>query len=428
MPDFALFTLLNEPNVLWVIVGVCFLAIAMSCVGTFAWLNRQSLIGDAMAHCALPGIAAAFLFSQSRHPLILLPVAIFSSLLGNMLMNWLIQRSKLTADSALAIVLSGFFAFGALLLSVIQKLPIAGKSGIDQMLFGQAAAVDDTDAIILIIITSLVLLVITVIMSRLRMIIFDTNYSQSIGINVSLYKQIMGVLIAICVVTGIQIVGVILVSALLIFPAINARQWSHHLRSLLFIAIISALIASVSGVLVSYHYSHMPTGPWVVVFLALILITSLLFSPHGFLIKRIKIHQRQIIIHAENVIRVIYLLNKTNKEAKFTLHDIININSMPLKMIKKGLTYAIRQNWVTDDTHSGYRLTQLGTAKAQIITRHHRLWEQYLSQNKQFSTQNLHLSAEYAEHIIDDELADSLDEFLGHPSKDPHGQSIPSKL
>ena len=94
MNEFSVLMLIQEPNALWVIIGVCFLAISTSCIGTFAWLNRQSLIGDAMAHCALPGIAIAFLFSQSRHPFILLPVAIASSILGNVLLNWLITRTN----------------------------------------------------------------------------------------------------------------------------------------------------------------------------------------------------------------------------------------------------------------------------------------------------------------------------------------------
>ena len=314
-----------------------------------------------------------------------------------------------------------------MILSLIQKMPIAGKAGIDQMLFGQAAALDDFDVNMLIFCACVVLSVIILILPRLRMVIFDAQFARSLKISERAYKQVMGLLIVICVVIGIQVVGVVLMSSLLIFPAINARQWSNNLHTLLLIAIITALLASISGVLVSYSYSNMPTGPWIVVFLTLFLIFSLLFSPRsGYLLKFLKGYHHRTIIYAENITRIWYLLANKQQRSEFTISDILKIRSMQPRRLQRGLKYALKKNWLQSATY-GYQLTEEGLIKAETITRHHRLWEQYLSQNKKLSDQIVHHSAEYAEHIIDEELADKLDEFLGHPSIDPHGQFIPSK-
>ena len=430
MVELSLIALFQEPNFLWVILGVCMLAIATSCVGTFAWLNKQSLIGDAMAHCALPGVAIAFLFSQSRHPFILLPAAIIAALTGNAILNWLVRRTKLSPDSALAIVLSGYFAIGAMILSLIQKMPIAGKAGINQMLFGQAAALDSLDVNVLTITACVVIFIVMMVLPRLRMVIFDSQFAQTTGTSVAVYKQLMGVLIVVCVVIGIQIVGVVLMSSLLIFPAINARQWSNHLHRLLVISAITALLASVLGVLISYYFSNMPTGPWIVVFLTIFLLFSLLFSPRsGGLVKRIIDYRQQTIIHSENITRIWYLLHhKTDNKntAEFTKTDALKVRSMKSQTFNRGFKYALKKGWL-EPWGYGYRLSTLGFSKAEKITRHHRLWEKYLSENKQLPAQQVHNAAEYAEHIIDDNIADKLDEILGHPSLDPHGQFIPIK-
>jgi len=279
----------EDANALWVLIGSVLLGMSASVVGSFAVLKRNALIGDALAHSALPGVMMAFILFETQSPLVVLFGAMSSSLLGLFLMDWLPKNTKIKPDAALAITLSFFFALGLMALSYIQGLNVEGKSGLDKILFGQAAAMLPEDLMVLSAVAMGVLLLITLLFQKWRLITFNRQYARSIGIWVKAYDVLLALLMVLVVVIGLQIVGVVLMAAVLLVPVSAARFWHPQLAVILWVA---AIIGGLSGLIsanISYIAPATPTGPWMVLVLAGFFIFSFIFAPYqGWLVRRIR--------------------------------------------------------------------------------------------------------------------------------------------
>jgi len=279
----------EDANALWVLIGSVLLGMSASVVGSFAVLKRNVLIGDALAHSALPGVMMAFILFETQSPLVVLFGAMSSSLLGLFLMDWLPKNTKIKPDAALAITLSFFFALGLMALSYIQGLNVEGKSGLDKILFGQAAAMLPEDLMVLSAVAMGVLLLITLLFQKWRLITFNRQYARSIGIWVKAYDVLLALLMVLVVVIGLQIVGVVLMAAVLLVPVSAARFWHPQLAVILWVA---AIIGGLSGLIsanISYIAPATPTGPWMVLVLAGFFIFSFIFAPYqGWLVRRIR--------------------------------------------------------------------------------------------------------------------------------------------
>ncbi len=286
----------EDINAVWVLVGTVLLGVSASVVGSFAVLKRQALIGDALAHSALPGVMMAFMLFHTQSPIVMLIGAMVSSLMGFMLMSWLPKKTKIKPDAALAITLSLFFALGLMALSYIQGLNVAGKSGLDKILFGQAAAMLPEDLIVLSSVALAVLLVVGVLFQKFRLITFNESYARSLGLAVSFYQTIFACLLVLVVVIGLQIVGVVLMAAVLLVPVSAARFWHPNLAVILWVA---AIIGGLSGMVsanISYLAPSAPTGPWMVLVLAGLFLLSFLFAPYqGWFANRIRANDKDLV-------------------------------------------------------------------------------------------------------------------------------------
>ena len=277
---------LDDPNALWVLLGACLLGASAAVAGGFAVLQRRALLGDALAHAALPGVVLAFLFTGSRDWLLLLGGAAASSLLGMLALDWLTQKARIRQEAALAAVLSTFFAFGIVLLTWLQKNPVGMQAGLDKLLFGQAAALTGDDVRLLSLLAALVLGTVGLLLHRLRWVVFDPLHARASGVRDGLYHRLLTLLLVLAVVTGMQLVGIVLMAALLLIPSAAARFWSDRLGSVLVLAALFGMLAGALAANVSHALPRMPTGPWVVVFLAVIFILSLLFGRSRGLLRR----------------------------------------------------------------------------------------------------------------------------------------------
>ena len=291
---FADYTLRN------VFLGTMLLGIGSGVVGSFAVLRKQSLLGDAVAHAALPGVVIAFLLTGSKMTLPLLLGAGLTGLIGTFFINNIVHNSKVDTDAAQGIVLGVFLGLGFLLLTYVQKLPGAGKSGLDKFIFGQAATITQQDVIIIFIVEAFVLIIIALLWKELKLSTFDPGFSQSIGFSPRIPELILTALIVITIVIGIQSVGVILMSALLLAPAAAARQWTNRLSIMCLLSAFFGAASGMGGAAISSQVSKMPTGPVIVCFLTGFTLISILFSPH-----------RGII---QSKIKKFYIKNKLRKE------------------------------------------------------------------------------------------------------------------
>ena len=262
-----------------ILVGTTLVGITTGIVGCFTLLNKQSLLGDAIAHATLPGLTGMFLLILQKSYYLLLVGAGITGICGAVAVDYIVHKTSLKKDAALGIVLSTFFGIGILFLTMIQKLPVGNQAGLDKFLFGQAATLLDEDIIIITFLACIVITTIFACWKELKIVTFDPDYAQTVGLPVKRIKKLLILLIVLTVLTGLQIVGLILISSFLIAPAAAARQWTNSLFYMVILTVFFSLIATTAGTIISYQYPHIPTGPAIVIIASIITFFSIIISP-----------------------------------------------------------------------------------------------------------------------------------------------------
>ncbi len=273
-----------------VLLGSAVLGIVSGMLGSFAVLRQRSLLGDTMSHAALPGIAVAFLVTGSKSPLVLLIGAAIAGWLGTWVILLVTGKTAVREDGAQGIILSVFFGFGLVLLSHIQRLPSAAKAGLDKFLFGQAATLMTEDVIVMSVVGTLVLIVLVLFWKEFKILSFDPDYTDSQGFPSRVLEYFITFLIVASVVIGLQTVGVVLMSAMVVTPAASARQWTNRLEGMVILSGIFGAAAGITGGLISSMVPHLPTGPTIVIVLGLIAFVSVMLAPERGLVAQI--HRR----------------------------------------------------------------------------------------------------------------------------------------
>ncbi|MBD7936150.1 metal ABC transporter permease [Cytobacillus sp. Sa5YUA1] len=281
--------MLLAANTQWVLIGTLLLGLASGILGSFALLRKQSLIGDAVAHAALPGICIGFMLTGERSLIILLIGATVTGLLAAYCIQYIASASILKEDTAICLILSTFFGVGIVLLTKVQQMPSGNKSGLDSFIFGQAAGMVSSDVKLMAGAAALLLIVTIIFFKEFKLITFDAEFAKGLGLPVSALNFLFMTLLVAVVVIGIQAVGVILMAALLITPAISARYWTNSLSKMVMISGLFGAISGVIGTLISSLDRGIPTGPFIVVTATIIFILSILFAPaRGIITLKIK--------------------------------------------------------------------------------------------------------------------------------------------
>lgn len=291
-------------NLLWVLIGAILLGVAAGLNGTFAFLQKQSLVGDAAAHAALPGIAIAYLvFQQKDLPILMLGAAITSALAVYMI-QWIVGNSKLKADAAIGFVLSVFFGIGIVLLTIVNQSGTGNQSGLNDFIFGKAATMAKSDLVWLSSSALLIILMCLLFFKEWKLMIFDPVFAKGIGLPVERLRVLLTALTVLTIVTGIQAVGVILMAAMLIIPAAAARFWSNHLGIILVTSAFFGALSGALGTLISSFRTGLSTGPIIVLCAASLFLISYFFAPtRGFLSKSLKkkaFKQKNVVKEATN--------------------------------------------------------------------------------------------------------------------------------
>lgn len=263
-----------------VALGAMVLGVCSGALGTYAVLRGQSLLGDAISHAALPGIALAFMLTGSKTPLVLVLGAAVAGWVGTYIILKIVAHTRIKYDTALGLVLSVFFGLGLVLLTFIQRQPDAAQAGLDRFLFGQAAAMVERDVWTLALIGSLALGVMVLFWKEFKILSFDPDYGASMGFPIPRLDVVVTFLMVIAIVLGLQMVGVVLMSAILVAPAAAARQWTNRMGVMVVLAGLFGAIAGVAGAVVSSVTAQLPTGPTIVLCAGVIVGISLLFAPN----------------------------------------------------------------------------------------------------------------------------------------------------
>jgi manganese/zinc/iron transport system permease protein len=262
-----------------VALGSAVLGIVTGTLGAFAFLRKRSLTGDAVSHAALPGIALAFLITRSREPAVLFAGALAAGVFGALAALAVSRTTRLKDDTALGLVLSVFFGYGLVLLTYIQRLPDAAQAGLDKFLFGQAATLLTRDVQTMAAVGAVVLAAVLVFWKEFKLLSFDPDYAASLGFPVRLLDVLLTALLVVAIVLGLQTVGVVLMSALVVAPPAAARQWTDRLGVMVLLSALFGAVSGVAGAVASSLVVKVPTGPAIVLAASIIVGFSLFLAP-----------------------------------------------------------------------------------------------------------------------------------------------------
>ena len=261
-----------------VALGTAVIGVVSGVLGSFAFLRRQSLLGDAISHAALPGVVIAFLLTERRDSTVLMLGALVAGWLGTLLVLSIVRNTRIKEDSAIGLTLSVFFGFGLMLLTYAQRASTARQAGLDRFLFGQAAALVQRDVILMAAIGTIALLLVFIFWKEFKLVSFDSEFAATLGFPVRIVDILLTTLLVVAVVIGLQAVGVILMSAMVVAPAAGARQWTDRLDVMVVIAAIFGAVSSVIGAVVSSTTPGLSTGPVIVLVVSTMAVLSLFFA------------------------------------------------------------------------------------------------------------------------------------------------------
>ena len=276
-------------NTLLVLLGVGLLGAGAGLVGSFAVLRRRALLGDALAHAALPGLCLGFLAFGERNLFAMLVGALATGLLGIGVVTVLRRFTRVREDAAIGIVLSVFFGVGIVLTRLIQNsktLP-GSKAGLDSYILGKTAGMIQSDVILIAGVGALSLGLIPLLYKEFLLVGFDAAFARVQGWPVLAIDVLLTSLIAVTVVIGLPAVGVVMMTALLIVPGVTARFWSDRLSLVLAIAVAVGLLMGVIGTAISATYAKMPAGPVITLVGTAFFVASALFAPRRGFVSRL---------------------------------------------------------------------------------------------------------------------------------------------
>jgi manganese/zinc/iron transport system permease protein len=417
----------SDPNIRFVVIGSILLTASSAIVGAFTFLNKKSLIGDAIAHAVLPGICLGFLLSGTKNPVFLIGGAFLTGWLSLIAVDFITARSRIKEDTAIGLILSVFFGIGILMLTVIQKTGNAAQSGLDHFLFGKAAALVGNDLYVFGTVAVFLLVGVFLLFKEFTLLAFDKNYAISLGLPVKRIELILTSMIVLAVVIGIQAVGVVLMAAILITPAAAARFWTDKIKTMIILASVFGAVSGISGAYISFIAPAMPTGPWIVIVISTVAMVSFFFAPGRGVVSRM-IRQSTIrkTINDENVLKTLYQLGEENKDFLTQRHseEILKRRRMPQVRLTKILNRLAEQGYLKRSDNFS-ELTEEGKVRAQRVVKIHRLWELYLTTELNIAPDHVHDDADTIEHLLTPELEAELERVLNYPRVDPHKSEIP---
>ena len=416
-----------------IMLGTALLGATAGVIGTFAVLRRRALVGDMLAHAALPGICLAFLVTRNRDLLALSLGALATGLLGIALVAVITRWTRTKQDAAIGIVLSTFFGVGIVLLSRIQQLPGGNQAGLGSYLFGETAGISRRDIRLIAAVAVFCLLTVSLLFKEFKLLSFDPDFAMSQGWPALALDLLMMGTLAVVTIVGLPICGVILMAALIILPGAAARFWTDRLERLL---VIAALFGAAAGVLGTFlasplperwfgtrllDTSVMPPGPLIVLSAAAIFLVSLLLAPRrGVVAADIAEIKLRIRIVREHVLRALYEMSEPHLPARPSIDEakLLAHRSWSGWVVRSWLRW-LRAKGLIEKDGRRVRLTPAGLAAAAEVTRTHRLWELFLVESAGIASDHVDRDADDVEHMLPPPLVHDLEQRLAESGRMP---------
>ena len=430
---------LKYPTIRAAALGTLLIGFCCGTLGSFLVVRKLALLGDTLSHAVLPGVALGFLWNASKDPWAIFIGASGAGIMGVALVGWIKQTTRLKEDSAMGMVLAGFYGLGVCLTTMIQNMVMGNKSGLDKFFFGQAAALSSGDLWLLGIISSISIVLILLFYKEFLAISFDIGFAKAVGMPVQALHCLLMALLTFAVVVSLQAVGVVLVSALLITPAAAAFLLTDRLHWMLILAAGFGMISGILGSFISYLSNNLPTGPLIVLGSTTIFALALVFGPrHGLLTKILRRKRQRKRIALENTLKSVFHLSESSRftRKEFDISELAKERNQDLASTEKEVRALIAAQLARhidsegDAEWSGkarFQLNKSGWYRACEIVRNHRLWELYLTNAAQYQSDHVHDDAEEIEHLIGEDIVQRIEKRLRNPILDPHGKLIPRR-
>ena len=374
------------------------LGITCGVLGVFLLLRRRALLGDALSHATLPGIACAYLLMQAlygegKNLIGLLLGATTSAVVGMGALLVLRRYSKLREDTIIALVLSTFFGLGVALLGIIQKSPRGHAAGLQHFIYGDTATILRSDLLVMALISLVILIAILALFKEIRIVTFDHDYAASLGYQPLHIDTVIILMTILITVVGLQAVGLILITALLIVPAVAARFWVYGLRKMCLLAALFGAVSCYCGVLLSATIAKLPAGASVVLASGAVLAISALLGKNRGLIHgavRNVYRQRALTLrhlflalrhhyNLEELTNTTSLSSYLEDHAPITHHWLANQMRLPELAVIRITALAHRARLLKRMDYKAYRLTEIGSAKMIEAVRNHELSHAFLT-------------------------------------------------
>ena len=271
-------------NTALVSIGAALLGASAGMVGVYVLLRKRSLVSDAISHSTLPGLAAAFLLSawatgDGRSVPALMAGAAFTAWIGLIAVEWITRRTRLPEDAAIGAVLSAFFGFGIVLMTVVQTLQTGGQAGLSSYLLGSTAGMLRSEAETIAALSAAAALLVFALRRPFTLVCFDEGYAAVRGLDVRrIDLAMMGLVLAVTVI-GLRIAGLVLIVALMIIPPVAARFWTERSERMVAISAALGAAAAYVGAALSAAGSGLPTGAVIVLVIFVLFLASMLASP-----------------------------------------------------------------------------------------------------------------------------------------------------
>ena len=406
-------------------------AVAVPCavLGCFLVLRGKALLGDAISHALLAGLAGAYLITGSRSAGPMIVGAVVAGLATVVLVEVIHRYTRVKEDAGIAVVFSTLFALGVVLVTRFTE-------GIDLdagcVLYGEVEMswLRPERVRVMVAVALAVLAGVAVFYKELKVTSFDPGLAIAMGIPAGLVHYALMTAVSITVVSGMEATGAILVVAMLIVPGATAYLLTDRLSRMLVIAAVVGFACALLGFHVGLWLDCSIAGAMAVVS-GVLFTAALLASPrHGLVMRAVRRSQLTARIARENLLRAVYSLGPQPSAVASVPALSERMRIMPTEL-GRTVRRLRREGWV-EPAGSGVgstavRLTDKGVNMAKRMVRAHRLWETYLVNQVGVAQDHAHPDAETVEHLLGDKLLDRLDDLLGHPDQDPHGANIPRK-
>lgn len=413
-------TLQGGFNTTLVVIGASLLGIAAGTIGTFTVLRRRALMGDALSHATLPGIAGAFLAAtwlgaEGRSLPVLLFGAAVTGVIGVVTVQLISRHSRIGEDAAIGAVLSVFFGLGVVLLSHIQTLQTGNQGGLERFILGQTAAMSRDDARLMAGAALMTAIGSAALFKEFRLVCFDTEFARVQGWPVNVIDLLMMTMVVAVTVIGLQAVGLIMVVALIIIPAAAARFWTERLGVMTVLAAGFGGLSGYFGASASAIFPDMPAGAVIVLAAGAIFIVSLFLAPpRGFVSRLIRRARLRLRIAEDHLLRA---MNEAIEGAAEAPSAAITFDALQRRRGWSDARLALLWRWLAwrglvRRSDSALALTSAGRREATRVTRNHRLWSEYLIAHADAAPSHVDYAADRVEHVLSDELVRELEASL----------------